>query len=179
MICYSISLNWLLHGLSSTLTANKKGNNNKQMCLRCRPFWWLYKRGDAICIASPDSACPGLYRKPLDAAIRQLLAPCCPGGRQGNRQTNNNEKNTPTLLAVLMAMAMCLYVTMCIAQWRWSRVLLEATGCCHWASIMSNDIKGAYLRWFLLRFLLSTPRKWVWSKTMALTKNRGLTCQTN
>jgi hypothetical protein len=39
----------------------------------------------------PNAACPGLYWKPLDAAIGQLLAPYCPGGRQGNRQTNKDE----------------------------------------------------------------------------------------
>ncbi len=40
-------------------------------------------------MALPNAACPGLLQKPLDAAIRQLLAPYCPSGRQGNRQTNN------------------------------------------------------------------------------------------
>ena len=34
--------------------------------------------------ASPNAACPGLLRKPLDAAIGLLLTPYRPGGRQGN-----------------------------------------------------------------------------------------------
>ncbi len=45
-------------------------------------------------MASPDAACPGLLRKPLDAGIGQLLAPDRPSGRQGNRQTNNNQQMT-------------------------------------------------------------------------------------
>ena len=40
--------------------------------------------------ASPNAACPGLHWKPLDAAIRQLLAPYCLGGRQGNSKQKNN-----------------------------------------------------------------------------------------
>jgi hypothetical protein len=40
----------------------------------------------------PDAACPGLYRKPLDATIGQLLAPYHPSGCQGNRQKNNNAR---------------------------------------------------------------------------------------
>jgi hypothetical protein len=42
----------------------------------------------------PDAACPGLYRKPLDTAIGQLLAiaPAAP-------------RVPPTLLAIPMAMA--------------------------------------------------------------------------
>ncbi len=63
---------------------------------------------------SPNASCPELYQKPLDTAIGQLLALYCSSSCQGNRQTNNDEK-TPALLAVLMAMAMCRYVTMCIA----------------------------------------------------------------
>ena len=34
--------------------------------------------------ASPNAACPGLHRKPLDAAIGRLLTPYRLGGRQGN-----------------------------------------------------------------------------------------------
>jgi hypothetical protein len=54
-------------------------------------------------------------------------------------------------------MAMRWYVTMHIAQWRRSRALLEATGCRHQASIMSDNIKGTWLRWFFLCFSSSKP----------------------
>ncbi len=43
-------------------------------------------------MASPDTACPGLLRKPLDAAIRQLLAPYCPSCRQANSKQKDNKK---------------------------------------------------------------------------------------
>jgi hypothetical protein len=60
------------------------------------------------CIASLDAACPGLHRKPLDAAIGQLLTPYRPGSRQGNSK-QNNDVNVSTLLAVLMAVAVRRY----------------------------------------------------------------------
>jgi hypothetical protein len=40
--------------------------------------------------ASPDAACPGLHPKPLDAAIRRLLAPYRLGGHQGDSKQNND-----------------------------------------------------------------------------------------
>jgi hypothetical protein len=43
-------------------------------------------------MALPDAACPGLLRKPLDAAIEQLLAPYRPSGRQGNSKQNDDKK---------------------------------------------------------------------------------------
>ena len=36
----------------------------------------------------------GLHRKPLDSAIGRLLAPYCPGDRQGRNQQNNDDTNT-------------------------------------------------------------------------------------
>jgi hypothetical protein len=39
---------------------------------------------EAINAALPNAACPGLYWKPLDAAIGRLLTPYRPGGRQGD-----------------------------------------------------------------------------------------------
>ncbi len=41
-------------------------------------------------MASPDAACLGLHRKPLDAAIGQLLAPYRLGGHQGDSKQNND-----------------------------------------------------------------------------------------
>ncbi len=48
----------------------------------------------AIQTASPNAAWPGLFQKPLDAGIGQLLALYCPSGCQGKRQTNNNQQMT-------------------------------------------------------------------------------------
>ncbi len=56
-------------------------------------------------------------------------------GQQANKQQSTN---TPTELAILMAMAVCRYNTESIAQWRRSRALVEATGCCHWLSIAAD-----------------------------------------
>ncbi len=80
------------------------------------------------------------------------VMPQRPPGQQINKQQSTN---TPTKLDVLMATAMRRYVTTRIAQWRRSRALLEATGRCHQASIMSNNIKGTWLWWFFWCFSLS------------------------
>ncbi len=95
------------------------------------------------------------------------------------QQRKQQKINTPTLLAILMAMAMLRYVTVRIAWWRRSSTSVEATGCCHWASIHSDNIKGTYLRQFFWCFSSSTHWKRAQSKRMAPNKNRGTTCQTD
>ncbi len=45
-------------------------------------------------MAFPDAACPGLQRKPLDAAIGRLLAKYRPGDRHGDNQHTNDAKCT-------------------------------------------------------------------------------------
>ncbi len=68
-----------------------------------------------------------------------------------NRATANKKttKSGPTLLTMLMASAVCRYVTVRIAQWKRSRALVEASGCCHWASIAANSIEWTWLHCFL------------------------------
>ncbi len=73
---------------------NNKIDNDEQMHLRCSPFQRPCGCAGAIQTASPNAACPGLLWKSLDTGIGQLLAPYCPSGRQGNRQTNNNQQMT-------------------------------------------------------------------------------------
>ncbi len=73
---------------------NDKIDNDTKMHLRRGSFWRPCKCTRAIQTASPNAACPGLLQKPLDASIGRLLAPYCPSGRQGNRQTNNNQQMT-------------------------------------------------------------------------------------
>ncbi len=73
---------------------NNKINNDEQMHLRRGPFRRPCGCAGAIQTASPNAACPGLLRKPLDTGIGRLLAPYCPRSRQGNRQTNNNQQMT-------------------------------------------------------------------------------------
>ncbi len=84
------------------------------------------------------------------------LSPQQKPGQQANKQQSSN---TPTKLAASMVMAMRRYVTVRIAQWRRSRALLEATGRFHWASIMSNNIKGTWLRCFFMFFIIKTVGK--------------------
>jgi hypothetical protein len=71
---------------------------------------WQCKGLGAMPRALPDAACPELHLKPPDTAIVQLLALYCPGGRQ-DPMPINKDKNTPTLPAILMAMAMHQYNT--------------------------------------------------------------------
>jgi hypothetical protein len=85
------------------------------------------------------------------ATTRSVL-PQQPPGQQVNKQQSTN---TPTKLAVLMAEAMRWYVTAHIARWRRSRASLEATGCHHWASIMSDNINWTWIGLFFM--FLSKP----------------------
>jgi hypothetical protein len=80
---------WTITWSLATIMSSKKGSGEKQMHLCCGPFWWPYEHVGVIQTALPDAACPGLPWKPLDAAIRWLLSPCCPGSRQGNSKQNN------------------------------------------------------------------------------------------
>jgi hypothetical protein len=89
-------------------------------------------------------------------ATTYYVLPQQPPGQQANKQQSTN---TPKKVVVLMAMAMRRYVTACIAQWRRSRASLEATGCCHWANIMSNNIKRTWLRCFFDVFIVETIGK--------------------
>ncbi len=89
----------------------QKGGGEKRMHLIRGPFWWPCKHIGAIQRALPNAACPGLPRKLLDDAIGQLLAPYCPSSRQGNSKLNNDKRNGPTLLAILIAVAVCRYNT--------------------------------------------------------------------
>ncbi len=57
----------------------------------------------------------------------------------GWQQTKQWWQNAPTLLAVLMAVVVRGYNTAHINQWRRSTASLEATGCCHWASIAADS----------------------------------------
>jgi hypothetical protein len=89
-------------------------------------------------------------------ATTRSVSPQQPPGQQANKQ---HSTNTPRKQAVLMAMAMRRYVTAQIAQWRRSRSSLEATGCRHWASIMSININWTWLRRFFYVFIVKTIGK--------------------
>ncbi len=82
-----------------------------------------------------------------------------PQREPGQHAYKEQSTNTPSKMAILMAMAMHRYVTSRIAQWRRSRTSLEATGCCHWASIMPDNMVGTWLRCFFDVFIIKTIGK--------------------
>ncbi len=102
----------------------------------------------------------GMSRATLEATGRRHWATTCsvlpqwPPGQQANKQQSTN---TPSKLAILIAMLMHRYITPHIAQWRRSRSSLEATWCRYWASIMSDNIKGTWLWHFFWCFSSSKP----------------------
>ncbi len=116
------------------------------------------RRGDTDGIAQ----C-GMSRATLEATGHPHWATTCSVAprRLAVQQANKQEStNTPTLLAILLAMAMRRYITAQIAQWRRFRASLEAIGRHHLESIMSNNIKGTWLcRFFLMFFIVKTVEK--------------------
>ncbi len=117
----------------------------------------------AVCRSNTDGIAQcGMSRATLKATVCWHWATTCsispqrPPGQQAYKQQSTN---TPAKLAVLMAMAMRRYVTARIARWRRSRASLEATGHCHWASIMPDNIMGSWLRWFFYVFIVKTIGK--------------------
>ncbi len=102
------------------------------------------------------------------------VLPQWPPGQQANKQQSTN---TPKKVTVLMAMAMRRYVTARIARWRRSRALLEATECCHWASIMSDNINQPWLGFFCWCFHCQNCRKRSRVDAKTPVFNRGMTYQ--
>jgi hypothetical protein len=102
------------------------------------------------------------------------VSPQRPPGQQANKQQSTN---TPKKVAVLMSMVIRRYLTACIARWRRSRASLEATGCCHWASIMSDNINRTWLRRFFLCFHRQNRRKRSRVDAKTPVFNRGMTYQ--
>ena len=109
-----------------------KIDDDEQMHLVRRPFRWPRQCAGAIQTALPNAACPGLLRKVPTCSV----SPQRPPGQQSTKQQSNN---TPTLLAVSMAIVMQRYDTAHITRWRGSRASLEATGCHHRASTCSDS----------------------------------------
>ncbi len=120
-----------------------------------------------------------MSRATLEATGRRHWATTCyvsPQRLPGQQANKQQSTNTPKKVAILMAMAMCRYVTMHIAQWRRSRASLEATGRCHWASIMSDNMNWTWLRCFFYVFIVKTVGKGHgFAKTPVF--NRGMTYQ--
>ncbi len=117
------------------------------MHLCCWPFWWPQWCATAIQTALLDAACPGPPWKPLDATIRQLLAPYCPSGRQGNCK-QKDDKKWINFAGHVNGRVVRQYNTAHISQWRRSRALVEATGRHHRASIAANSCNWSGIHHF-------------------------------
>ncbi len=135
----------------------------------------------AVCRSNTDGiAHCGMSRATPEAtgcrhrSTTRYVSPQRPPGQQANKQQSTK---TPKKVAVFMAMAMRRYVTACIAQWRRSRASLEATGCHHWASIMSNNINRTWLRCFCWCFHRQNRRKRSRVDAKTPVFNRGMTYQ--
>jgi hypothetical protein len=74
----------------------------------------------------------------------------------GQQQTKQQQYHAPTLLAILMVVAVLRYNTAHIAQWRRSRASLEATGRCHWASIAADGSNWSRIHWIFRCFIYSS-----------------------
>ncbi len=103
------------------------------------------------------------------------VLPQRPPGQKANKQQSTN---TPKKVAMLMAAVVHQYNTTHIAQWRRSRALLEATGRCHQASIMSDNINWTWLWRLFWCFHCQYHRKRSQVNAKTPVFNRGMTYQT-
>ncbi len=143
---------------------------NKVLPLQAILIAMLVCRCNAKCIARYSMS----RALPEATGCRHWVTTCSilPRWLPGQQQMKQQCKNTPTLLVVLMAMAMRPQVTARIARWRRSRALLEAIGRHHWASIVANSSKLDIPIPFFCVFWLSTCWKWAQGKRMAPNNNK-------
>ena len=128
----------------ATITAIEIGGGGEPMHLCCGPFRWPWRCAGAIQSALPNAAWPGrLHRKPLDAAIGQLLTPYCPSAARATINLTMMQ-HVLNLLAISMAIAMRRYYTTHIARWRRFVAFIKATKRHHRTSTRSDIIKGTH-----------------------------------
>ncbi len=83
---------WTIAWSLATNTSNQNGSSKKWLYLHHGPFWWPCRHIGAMGTAWLHAMFPGLKPEDLDATIGWLLTPYCPGGNQGHRENNYNEK---------------------------------------------------------------------------------------
>jgi len=110
-------------------------------------------------LTSPYGGSSWLPQKPLEAAIGQVFAPYCPGGRQGLHADKKNDEKASYLPAVLLVVAVRRYDTKRIAQWRGTRATPEATGCHHWANIAADRMNRSRKSQFFPSIFIVDPLK--------------------
>ncbi len=129
---------------SSGHQGNSKQKNDDKIDLIRWPFQWPWQCAGSIPRYSRSHWMPpsGNYLLRITPAAARATA----------KKTTTT--NCPTLLSILLAMAMPQYHTTCIARWRMSRTLLEATGCCHQVSIAANRSHWTCICCFFTSFFI-------------------------
>ncbi len=131
---------------------------------------WSWSNAGGIAWCSMTRATPEASGCRHQATFCSILPQRLPG-----QSTKWQWKNTLTLLAILMAIAMRWYNTACITQWRRHRASLEATRCHHWAStcsyITSIRHANAIFVWY---FSSSNCWRRAWGKRMTPTKGNDI-----
>ncbi len=120
------------------ITANKKRwrqlTNVPPLQIILMAMWMHWSNAHGIAWCSTTRATQEAFGCRHQATTSFVL-PWRPPGQQSTKQ---RWQNTPTLLAILMAIAMQQYDTTCITWWMKSVALREATGHHHQASICLN-----------------------------------------
>ena len=118
-----------------------------QAILMAMQMHWSNARGIAQC---------SMTRATSEASgFRHQVTTCLiwPQQLPGWQSTKQQWTNTPTLLAILMAITMQRYNTVCITWLKMFTAFLEAIGCRLWASICSDNIKRTTQRRFVCGIL--------------------------
>ena len=145
------------------------------MHLRCWPFRQLWRCDFAIQTASPNAACPVLYRKPLYAAIGDYPLRTAPAAARATANKTTIQ-NVSTLLTISMAMLVRRYYTARIPQWRRSRAFIKTTKGRRRASTHSDTINRTHLPLILGVYLIVKTLK----KGLSCPyNNRGMTHQSD
>ncbi len=104
-------------------------------------FWSPCRQGDLMQCTLPNWAHPWLDAKPLDAAIRQVLMPYCPGGSHGwqfwmKHKNTNKTQLLPSFLTVDRHKK--------AKQFRDPKQTLYSH---HWCDKLDTNVKHYYLSW--------------------------------
>ncbi len=107
-------------------------------------WWQLWSpccQGHAAWCTSPNGAHPWLHAKPLDAAIGQVPAPYCPGGRHGwgfwmKHKNTDKTQLLPSFLTVD-------WHKQAKQFWYQKQTLYS----CHWCNKLHTNKKPHYLSW--------------------------------
>jgi len=121
------------------------------MHLRRGPFRWPWRCDGAIQSTSPDAAWPGLPGSHWTLPLGNYSLRIAPAAARATANKTTMQ-HVPTLLAILMAVAMWQYYTAHIARWKRFVAFTKATKCHHRASTCSDSINRTRQRRLFLQF---------------------------